>query len=163
MVHSFTHLYLKALSAGRARKYLEVGRYLYDRYPESTLMSSEIGGLGYGFKGYVVDAAGLASPGALKYHPMKVPEERSNGSIGAIPVGLVEEIKPDIIVSYDIFIENLVNSDVIKDYYLIRDPVFVESDLNMSKTKVIWGSKNLNIFIRRGSIQGQVSCKEECK
>jgi hypothetical protein len=147
----------------RVRKYLEVGEYLHTKYPESTLMSSEIGGLGYGFKGHIVDAAGLASPEALRYHPMSVPDERSNGSIGAIPAGLVETTKPDIIVSYDIFIEDLIHSRVIENYYLIKDAVFVDSDLSISKTKTIWGSNHLNIFIRGDLVYGDVTRKGSFK
>jgi hypothetical protein len=63
-------------SGARVRHYVQIGNWLYDQYPHATLMTSEIGGLGYGFKGHMVDGAGLISPDALQYHPMSVPKCR---------------------------------------------------------------------------------------
>ncbi len=73
-------------------------------------MSSEIGGLGEGFEGEILDAVGLATPSAIKYHPMRVPDERSSGDLGEIPTGFVSEMRPDVIVSYDVFAESLLKN-----------------------------------------------------
>jgi hypothetical protein len=87
--------YYHGFAAGaRVRHYVKRGEELYTRYPHACLLTSEIGGLGYGFKGCVVDALGLAYPRALRHHPMAVPAERGSPLIGAIPVGLVEELSP---------------------------------------------------------------------
>ena len=109
-------------------------------------MSSEIGGLGYTFKGHIVDAAGLTSPEALRFHPMKIPEERSGGEIGAIPVGFVEEVRPDVIVSYDIFIEAFLRSNIRFDYVRIKKPLFLQDDMAFYSPATFWSSYNLNIF-----------------
>jgi hypothetical protein len=59
------------LAGARVRQYIRVGKSLFDQYPQAKLMTSEIGGLGYGFKGYIMDGAGLVTPLALAYHPLK--------------------------------------------------------------------------------------------
>jgi hypothetical protein len=94
----------------RTIEYLSVGHSIYQECPGARLMSSEIGGLGEGFQGEILDAVGLATPSAIKYHPMRVPDERSSGSLGAIPTGFVSEMRPDVIVSYDEFAESLLKN-----------------------------------------------------
>jgi hypothetical protein len=94
----------------RAIEYLSVGRSIYQECPTARLMSSEIGGLGVGFGGEILDAVGLATPSAIKYHPMRVPDERSSGDLGEIPTGFVRETHPDVIVSYDVFAESLLKN-----------------------------------------------------
>jgi hypothetical protein len=133
----------------RARKYLETGERLFDRFPDARLMSSEIGGLGYTFKGRIVDGVGLISPQALHHHPMKVPEQRSYGFIGAIPVSFVEEESPELIVSLDIFVEDLMRSAIASRYALIREPIYIDEDLRIAPSPMLWWSRHLNIFIRK--------------
>ena len=140
----------------RTRQYIQFGQQLYHEYPQANLMSSEIGGLGYGFKGNIMDAGGLVTPEALDFHPLKVPEERSSGGLGGIPQGLVTKLSPEIIVSYDIFIEALAGSELIKDYKISQYPVFLEEDRKYSKVdtpwgtiqKELWGVENLYVFVR---------------
>ncbi len=96
----------------RTIEYLSVGNSIYQECPSARIMSSEIGGLGEGFEGEILDAVGLATPSAIKYHPLRVPEERSSGDLGAIPAAFVSEMRPDVIVSYDVFAQSLLkNSD----------------------------------------------------
>jgi hypothetical protein len=137
------------VSGARVRQYLHVGRTLYERFPQAQLMTSEIGGLGYSFRGYIYDAAGLAQPAALRYHPMKVPEERSHGMIGAIPPGFVAEVKPDIIVTHDIFAEALLRSPIVQEYDRYVVPIFLEEDMRRVARPTLWGGKDLNILIRK--------------
>lgn len=137
---------------GRVRKYIEVGDRLYKEYPDARLLSSEIGGLGWGFKGYILDGVGLVTPQALKYHPMSVPEERSGGLTGSIPTRIVIDLKPEIIVSYDNFIEDLIRSPVLQEYVHYQEPVFVQQDLALSPTGIVFNSRHLNIFIRKDFI-----------
>jgi hypothetical protein len=112
-------------------------------------MSSEIGGLGYTFEGRVIDGVGLISPQALEHHPMRVPEQRSYGFIGAIPAGFVEESSPELIVALDIFVEELLRSEVASSYAVIREPVYIDEDLRFAPSPVVWWSRNLNILIRK--------------
>ena len=44
--------------------YQKIGKALYEHCPTCSLVTSEIGGLGYGFKGVVYDGFGLADPNA---------------------------------------------------------------------------------------------------
>ena len=112
-------------------------------------MTSEIGGLGYAFQGYISDGVGIASPGALKYHPMAVPQERSDSSRGAIPPRFVRDRKPDLIVSYDIYAEAVTASPEIQAAYddLRFDPV-LKSEMagNLSP---IWGARMLHVFVKK--------------
>jgi hypothetical protein len=133
----------------RVRQYVAVGAALYNLYPESRLLSSEIGGIGFAFHGKILDGAGLATPDALKYHPMKVPEERSSGMTGAIPVGYVREMKPELIVSLDVFIEDFLKSDEVQFCSRTMYPIYVESDMRIAPSKVLWNSRHLNVFVRK--------------
>ncbi len=133
----------------RVRRYLKIGKELYAQYPDARLLTSEIGGLGYSFRGYILDGAGLVSPDAQQYHPMKVPEERSHGSIGAIPVGYVEATQPDIIVSYDIFIEDFMRSPLRGLYTHTQYPLYLDDDMRYDPQATLWNSRYLNVFIRK--------------
>jgi hypothetical protein len=139
-------------AGSRVKSYLYVGAILYEEFPHATLLTSEIGGLGYGFQGKILDAAGLASPDSLEYHPMQVPEERANGSIGAIPPEYVKKHTPEIIVSYDYFSQALLKNDVIHLYNMVMVPAFLPEDAIWSENKTIAGSKYLRIYIRKDLI-----------
>lgn len=132
----------------RVRQYIDIGQSLYSLYPSATLLTSEIGGLGYGFKGTLLDGAGLVSPQALKFHPMKVPEERANGYTGGIPLPFIQATKPDLIVSYSAFIKPFFTSDTMKNYTYFQCPIFREDDLSRSNMTSLFGGKHLNVFIR---------------
>ena len=136
-------------SGSRVKMYLTVGTILHEEYPHASLLTSEIGGLGYSFNGMVFDAAGLASPDSLLFHPMKIPEQRSNGTTGAIPIKYIDFVDPDIIVSYDIFAEELLREDLSYKYHMITLPAFLPTDSVFSETKTIWGSRYLRIYIRK--------------
>ena len=135
--------------SGRVRKYIEVGRKLYQAYPQATLLTSEIGGLGYGFKGKILDGVGLVSPEAIKYHPMKVPDERPSGMTGAIPPGLIQDKNPEIIVSYSSFIGAFQKSDLVNNYILIEEAPLLPEDMRRSVTQTVWGTNSLSIYIRK--------------
>lgn len=141
-------------SGARVQKYLEISKQLYLKYPNVTLLTSEIGGLGYGFKGYILDGMGLIQPLCLKYHPMSIPNQRSSGGIGAIPVGCVKEVLPEIIVSYDIFIESLSKNNILGKYNHYIEPIFTSTDMKLTTSHEIWGSTKLNIYIRKDIDKG---------
>jgi hypothetical protein len=133
----------------RVKVYRFIGSILYDEYPNATLLTSEIGGLGYAFKGEILDAAGLASTDALDFHPMKIPEERSDGGLGAIPPGYVKLTQPDIIVSYDFLAQALIHDEVIGQYNLILLPAYLPEDAAYSKKDTLWDSKYCRVYIRK--------------
>ncbi len=154
---SFTHnkQYIPHFnSTARVRSYLNVSKKLYEKYPNAILMTSEIGGIGYGFKGYILDGMGLIQDDCLKYHPMKIPSERSSGGIGAIPVGCVKEKMPEIIMSYDIFIQALSKNNILNAYTHYKFPTLVSDDINATEDTRIWGSKYLNVYIRKDIDEG---------
>jgi hypothetical protein len=136
-------------SGSRVKTYRAVAKIINSEYPDSRLLSSEIGGLGYEFKGTILDAAGLASPEALAFHPLKVPEERERGNLGVIPLEYVEEKLPEIIVTYDEFGLNLIKSKISEEYMVITIPAYLTEDRRFSKTNMIWGSKYLRVYIRK--------------
>jgi hypothetical protein len=136
-------------TGARVRKYLEVGDQLYQTFPGATLLTSEIGGLGTGFSGRILDGMGLVSPSALAYHPMAVPGERSSGLLGAIPERFIEANSPDIVVSEDVFAQAFLRSAFRRNYWRIRQPIYLDSDMEISPSPLLWGSRYLNIFIRR--------------
>jgi hypothetical protein len=137
-------------TGARVRKYLEVGKWLCRQYPDANLLTSEIGGLGYSFKGTITDACDLASPQALRYHPMKVPEERSSGEIGAIPVGLVAQIRPELIVTYDAFGEALLRRpEIMSQYKHLVTSFYIAEDMARWETKRFRYGGYLHILIRK--------------
>jgi hypothetical protein len=136
-------------SGSRVKMYLTIGKIINEEYPNATLLTSEIGGLGYSFNKKVFDAAGLASTDALIFHPMRVPKDRSSGDLGAIPPEYVRFIDPDIIISYDIFAQAFLRSDVIAQYNVITLPAYLAEDAKYSKSKTIWGSEFIRIYIRK--------------
>ena len=136
-------------SGSRVKMYLVVGKIINEDYPDAKLLTPEIGGLGYSFTGKIFDAMGLASSDALSFHPMKVPQQRSNGGLALIPPDYVRFIKPDIIVSYDIFAEALLQDDVSAQYNIITLPAYLPEDAIYSESKTIFGSKYLRIYIQK--------------
>lgn len=142
-------LYDQFEAGARVKSYLEAGRLLNNVYPNSTLLSSEIGGLGYTFRGHLADAAGLASPEALAFHPMKVPEERARGDLGSIPTKYVEQTMPDLIVSYDHFAQAFLKSTTAEQYNTILVPAYLQQDIPYTRKETIWGDPFLRIYIRK--------------
>ena len=101
----------------RVARYLEIGEELYKYCPTCSLATSEIGGLGYSFKGVVFDGFGLGDPEALRFHPLRIPEDRPGYYNGAIPPKYIEYRSPDFIVSITAFSNALRQSNIINNYY----------------------------------------------
>jgi hypothetical protein len=133
----------------RVKVYLNIGTILNDEYPDATLLTSEIGGLGFAFRGRILDAVGLASTDALDFHPMKIPEQRSSGTTGAIPPGYVKLNTPDLIVSYDSFAQALLKDEVIQQYNIVLIPAYLPEDAIYSEDRTIWGNRYLRVYIRK--------------
>ncbi|KAF1079960.1 MAG: hypothetical protein GQF41_3636 [Candidatus Rifleibacterium amylolyticum] len=141
--------YSPTFSTGaRVKTYQFVAAILNTCYPSAIILTSEIGGTGYAFRGKIYDAVGLASADAVKFHPMKVPEQRESSGIGAIPPEYVKFKNPDIIVSHDLFAKALQASEVIKQYNAFRVPIYLPEDARYSATNSLWGSKYHNIYIK---------------
>jgi hypothetical protein len=133
----------------RVRQYRSVSQQLAQKYPDATLMTSEIGGIGYGFKGHILDGAGLITPAALEFHPLDVPTQRPSGVIGAIPAAFIREQRPEIILSLDVFITEFLNSDLVNDYKIERRDVFRSDDQERWAESGIWGANYLIVAVRK--------------
>jgi hypothetical protein len=133
----------------RVRKYRELGARLYAAYPGARLLTSEVGGLGDGFAGEILDGAGLITPAALEHHPMEVPARRRAGHLGSIPAAFALSEAPELIVSMDIFAEDLLRGPWRERYRLVREPLFLDADREAGAPAVLWGSTAMNVFIRR--------------
>ena len=146
----FMNVLPSAATGARVQRYLQVGSALYHLFPKQTLVTSEIGGLGYSFKGRVEDGVGLVTPSAIKYHPLAVPSQRSSAEIGAIPTGFIEAVRPGIIVSYPIFVEAFDKSDVCRNGYIkFAIPAISPKFSAIIGSDNIWGCTELNIYIRK--------------
>jgi hypothetical protein len=135
-----------ALEMSRVENYLNIGSVLYRKYPKARLMAAEIGALGFTFKGKIIDSVGLASPEAVKYHPLK---NRSIESIAGIPLKMVEDLHPELIVALDIHMEELIGSKIIKTYQITKVPAFSDKLMKNAGLTEYWMSKNINILIRK--------------
>ncbi len=145
--------------AARVHTYLRVGNAIWRVCPNGTLMTSEIGGLGESFHGYIYDGFGLTNPDALKYQPLKVPEERSSRTIGGIPWRYVRDKRPDIIVSYDIYAKGLLSSPVLNNYKDVAFPTFAppESSADLAAS---FGDRKLHVMVKIGGRCNALSVDE---
>jgi hypothetical protein len=131
--------------AARVHAYRRIGAALDDVCPSAVLMTSEIGGLGWEFHGEILDGAGLASPEAIHYHPMRVPQERSSGSLGEIPAGFVRDRRPDLIVSYDVLAESALPAARSLGYIDYSHPLFVRKDrVGMNS---LWDARQMHVLV----------------
>ncbi len=145
--------------AARVHTYLRVGNAIWKVCPNGTLMTSELGGLGESFHGYIYDGFGLTNPDALKYQPLKVPEERSSGIIGGIPWRYVMEKRPDVIVSYDIYAKGLLRPPVLNSYQDEAFPTFAPPD-SSAQLATSFGDRKLHVMVRIGGRCSAMSVDE---
>ncbi len=139
----------------RVPQYVDIGSALYAECPSCTLVTSEIGGLGYGFKGKVWDAFGLGDPEAAPFHPMNVPDERQNYLTGAIPPRYVTFRDPDFIVTMPCFTHALRKSEVIERYQ--------RYDCPFSGNATIWDDSEILIFSKQplpGRVLEALNCRK---
>jgi hypothetical protein len=136
----------------RVTQYRAIGEHLRTGRPETTLLTSEIGGLGWGFyPNRLIDGAALVTPSALKYHPMKVPEERNSGTWGCIPSGIVAETRPTYIVSLPLFTQALrgaMKKGAVTGYDLIESwPVIPpEAQAEYGMPGELWGNDQIRVY-----------------
>jgi len=136
-------------SGARVQRYIQIGKFLYTQFPGARLMTSEIGGLGYTFKGYIYDGAGLISPNALKFFPEESDYRQNNNVGGYIPTGFIQSESPELIVTYPVFIEEFSSSRYAENYYCISIPAFSQQFQSATGSKSIWSCNELLIYIRK--------------
>ncbi len=146
-----TNKYRYSLRSARVQTYLKLSKVI-SRYTDekSRLMVAEIGAISKYYSGIILDGVGLATPEALKYHPLRVPDQRAHGSIGAIPKKFFEDTKPDLVIGYDLFILGISKSEKLQNYYVIPLPLFANEWIHkLDNQSTFWGSRHLYLFIRR--------------
>lgn len=132
----------------RTRLLFGIGHGLSQHHPHARVMAPEIGALGFTFEGQILDGMGLASPAALRFHPLRVPEERSSGASGALPSRYVDLERPDFVVGLEGFLDDFSRSAVATKY---RRKDFPLSYLEPSGTEThveLWRSKAVLVFER---------------
>ena len=112
----------------RVQAYLRLGEDLNERFPDAELLTAEIGGLGFTFRGRVIDGVGIASPEALPFHPLSVPDERRNHLIGAIPSELIAQTKPKLIVSFPQYLSQQQPGDLFSGYAAEEHPGYLTAE-----------------------------------
>lgn len=127
----------------RVSRYMDIGRALYTQCPSCVLVTSEIGALGYSFKGRVYDAFGLGDPEAVRFHPMKVPQERQGFHIGAIPPAYVRLRSPDFVVSMPVFSMALRASGELRHYVAYDCPLYPDSSV------AIFGDRQIEVYSKK--------------
>lgn len=138
----------------RVRQYLLAGAWLRPQVGRGTLLTTEIGALGWALpEATILDGVGLASPQFQRFHPLQVPNERSHPLFGAIPLAAVRESTPDYIISLDSFDERFrraLASREISDYQRIRRiPAIPDADrASYGLPRVLWTSTWLNVYRR---------------
>lgn len=137
-------------SGARVQRYLEIGKAMQMRCPHSVIGAPEIGGLGWEFPGTILDGVGLATSSSGKFHPMKVPNQRSAGYLGAFPAGLLQEHLPDAIIGPPILLEEVLRSPSMERYTVVRCPPYVGADLDRLGNS-LWGGTGQFVIIRRDS------------
>lgn len=149
LTNDSSRVFLLSESA-RAHTYLAVGRALYRACPHSELLTSEIGALGYSFQGEILDGFGLASRDAMKYQPMRVPQERSSPFLGAIPTRFALEKRADLIVTYDHFGESVLASpEIHSEYDDLTFPPLLLVDAAEGRMPP-WGIKAFHVLVKKG-------------
>jgi hypothetical protein len=122
---------------GREQVLLDVGRGLSQSLPPTAVVAApEIGALGYASNLRILDTVGLVSPAALRYYPL--PGEQLVVD-NAIPARLIDDQRPDVVVTLDAFAERS----------LLVDPTF-QRDYKLEGTYPVqvWSSTAVLLFRR---------------
>lgn len=137
-------------SGARARKLGHLGEWLALEHPGAKVAAPEIGALGLSFPGYIEDTVGLATPAALRFHPLKVPSQRPTGYHGGVPAAFIEQSRPDIVIGLDVFMTDFLNSPVASRYEIRKVPPVLEEDRARLGSAKVFGADALIIAIRIG-------------
>jgi hypothetical protein len=152
VVGSRNFAYLPFFESGaRARKLRHLGEWLALEHASAKVAAPEIGALGFSFPGYIADTIGLASPEALRFHPLKVPSQRPTGYHGGAPAAFIEQSRPDIVIGLDVLMTDFMNAPVLSRYEIRKVPPVLEEDRARLGNVKVFGAEALIIAIRKGS------------
>ena len=121
----------------REQLYLSVGQYLAGSLPVNAVVAApEIGAIGYASNLRMLDTVGLVSPAALPYYPLPADQVVTDN---AIPPRLINDQKPDAVVTLDAFVQRS----------LLLDAAFQHDyRLEASYPANVWQSQELLVFRR---------------
>jgi hypothetical protein len=129
----------------RTADYRTVAEWLNQVVPAAdTVLSPEVGSLGYYYRGPVIDACGLVSSEALPFLP--VPSGERNGP-GAVSLELVKHLRPDVVVAMKkLSCRSLYPSEWFhQSYALVR-----QFPLKLPLRLWAPGGDTIDVFFRRG-------------
>jgi hypothetical protein len=141
-----------APSGARAHTLLLIGQALSSIEPRLTIVAPEIGALGYGFRGDLIDAVGLASPASLTFHPLRVPEERQGGYQGAVPPQLVKNTQPDVVIGLPSLMYAVVRDPHLTNYTKIEIPITLPPPHERVPTTV-WGNSHITVLVQNAKYE----------
>jgi hypothetical protein len=107
--------------------------------------------VGFGFRGKIVDAVGIASPASLAYHPLPFPSERLDSGDAPVPRRLVADLKPGLVVAVDRHLSAVLTAPVRESYVHVRRPLYGAADeaLRFSED-LLWGNvRHLDVLVRK--------------
>jgi len=131
----------KRISLERELLYQRVAEDINRSYPVDsgvTIATPEIGAFGYYSRARILDTTGLVSPEALRYYPLD--PALSPECNYAVAPDMIRELKPEMVVSLELFIRN----------GLLPDPWFRSHYTPAARYDTeAFGSKGLLVFRRR--------------
>jgi len=134
----------------RVGRYLRIGTVLYDVCPACSLATSEAGAVGYSFKGTIHDAFGLGDPDAVRYHPLDVPGQREDYSIGAIAPKYIMDKDPNFIVTMPSFSVALRASQAVAAYH--------GYDCRFDRWQgTVWGNVKIEVYSKQELSDGALA------
>lgn len=139
------------LEGARAKHTLAIAADLYRQYPRAVAMTSEIGAVGFGFRGRIEDGAGLASPRALTYYPLEVPSERYNAADAPVPRRFLEDVRPGLVIAVDRHLDSVLSAPIRAEYVHIRKPLYDAGDeARRGSEMLLWDNiRALDVLIRK--------------
>ncbi len=109
--------------------------------PTDTVAASEVGALGFFYKGFIYDACGLISPEALPYLPVP-PDQRLGSNIGAISTDFTKSVNPDWVVTMPYFsLKSLALSEWFNTHFELYEKIPLPFPL--------WGDSFVYIYKKR--------------
>jgi hypothetical protein len=145
-------------SGARTRMYMALGHALQANCPEASIAAAEVGGIGYTFEGEILDTAGLATSGAVRYHPLPIPEERDTPLIAGVPFRMIANLRPDLVLAYPRFLKGMLNNpELLSAYAATSLPVFLPEDHLEFNYSSVFGNDHLILFRRLDSTR----CSED--
>ena len=141
---------------GRVQQYLKIGEMLQQKMPNATVMTPEIGGLGWAFHGKIIDSAALVSPDFLKYYLNQTAKQAIERFFVRIPLAAIQEFNPDMIVGLNVWtteVANAIKTGQLRGYHLVKSyPIVPPEQLRVGESVTFWGSSSIEVYAKNGTL-----------